>query len=181
MMPTTIHPPIALPFDALRQALADYEKSVDDVNADELSAEEKALAESVRVLLAHVDSTDPTAIAWNVLDNHAIRPHWRRSGEQLLPLIAEGIALVTGAQVAVQPTSAAPIIADADPVLIRAVYDALPDEAEDNPMPFVEVALRVSRSHGYSDAETRAALLALENANRAGIQYGRGWYRREAE
>lgn len=38
----------------------------------------------------------PETIAQQVLDNHAIKPHWVRSGEQMLKLLAEAVRLGRG-------------------------------------------------------------------------------------
>lgn len=39
---------------------------------------------------------EPEAVARIVLDNHAIRPDWKRTGEQMISLIAEAIRLDRG-------------------------------------------------------------------------------------
>ncbi|WKW84968.1 hypothetical protein SEA_SALLYK_102 [Microbacterium phage SallyK] len=38
----------------------------------------------------------PTQIAERVLDNHRIRPDWRRTGEQIIPLLAEAVRIARG-------------------------------------------------------------------------------------
>lgn len=124
---------------------------------------------------------DPVAIAQQVLDAHAIRPHWRRSGEQIIPLIAEGIAVALGQPVAPQPTPRRNLLPDFDPQLLNAVYETLPAESAESPMPFVEVTLRVQRKHRYTDAEIHRALVILEAGKHARLQYGGGWSKVEAD
>ncbi|QNJ55595.1 hypothetical protein SEA_PHINKY_104 [Microbacterium phage Phinky] len=38
----------------------------------------------------------PEQIAERVLENHRIRPDWRRTGEQILPLLAEAVRIARG-------------------------------------------------------------------------------------
>lgn len=38
----------------------------------------------------------PETIAERVLDNHRIRPDWRRTGEQIIPLLAEAVRIARG-------------------------------------------------------------------------------------
>lgn len=38
----------------------------------------------------------PTQIAERVLENHRIRPDWRRTGEQIIPLLAEAVRIARG-------------------------------------------------------------------------------------
>ncbi|QXN74024.1 hypothetical protein SEA_BLAB_98 [Microbacterium phage Blab] len=38
----------------------------------------------------------PTQIAERVLDNHRIRPDWRRTGGQIIPLLAEAVRIARG-------------------------------------------------------------------------------------
>lgn len=38
----------------------------------------------------------PERIAERVLDNHRIRPDWRRTGEQIVPLLAEAVRIARG-------------------------------------------------------------------------------------
>lgn len=38
----------------------------------------------------------PEQIAERVLDNHRIRPDWRRTGEQIIPLLAEAVRIARG-------------------------------------------------------------------------------------
>uniref|UniRef100_A0AAU8EHQ1 MazG-like nucleotide pyrophosphohydrolase n=1 Tax=Microbacterium phage Judebell TaxID=3230835 RepID=A0AAU8EHQ1_9CAUD len=38
----------------------------------------------------------PTQIAERVLENHRIRPDWRRTGEQIVPLLAEAVRIARG-------------------------------------------------------------------------------------
>lgn len=40
----------------------------------------------------------PEQIAERVLDNHRIRPDWRRTGEQIIPLLAEAVRIARGEQ-----------------------------------------------------------------------------------
>lgn len=42
----------------------------------------------------------PEQVAQNVLDAHAIKPHWNRSGEQVAGLIAEAVAADRAARIA---------------------------------------------------------------------------------
>lgn len=54
--------------------------------------------------LADVTERPPaSAIAQQVLDNHAIKPHWVRSGEQMLKLLAEAVSLDRGESTQVDP------------------------------------------------------------------------------
>ncbi|AYD87338.1 hypothetical protein SEA_VALENTINIPUFF_37 [Microbacterium phage ValentiniPuff] len=178
-----IHPPVRMPLAPLRKALAAYEKYADDFFADELSEEEKHLADTVRLLLRHIDETDPAAVAQHVLDSHAIRPHWVRNGEQIHSLLAEAIGDVLGKPVESQPAPSTdppePLIDDSE--FVAVVLNVLPFESGENPMPFVEVAQRVQRRSGYTDDEIRAMLVALQEAGETVLQYGRGWSRKERD
>lgn len=189
MMPdATIHPPIRLPLEPLRQALAAYEKYADDFFADELSEEEKHLADTIRLLLQHIDQTDPAAVAQHTLDEHAIRPHWVRNGQQVHSLLTEAIADVLGLPAAAQTEATpvtttpatAPVLFD-DIDLRDAVLAALPFESAQNPMSFAEVSLRVTRKVDRTTTLVYAMIIALQERGLTVLQYGAGWAKTERD
>lgn len=180
--------PEGLPIDDLRRALADYEDSVNDEPADLTADEVHTVMDVIRRLLHTVDAIDPFGLAQAVLDSHAIRPDWKRNGEQILNLMVEAIVAAVGTPVAATTTQAPGLttvdrlqsFAD-DRELLDVVLSVLPMESAENPMPFVEVTQRISRMSGYNANEVRGALVALDSKGEAVVQHGAGWSRTERD
>jgi len=125
-----------------------------------------------RAVLASRQAVDPLVLAQQILDRHAIRPDWRRSGEQILNLIAEGIAEATG-QPGPPQNPLGGFITSTDRLKER-IVEVLPWDTDDNHMPFVEVAQRV-RDLEVDAGVVRAALVVLMDDGQVLLKYGFGW------
>ena len=85
--------------EATGDTASDYALSEDDY-AYGIGAEDAAELAALLATQAG-DSERAEVLARRVLADHAIQPHFRRSGEQIAALIAEGIRLALGEQIAV--------------------------------------------------------------------------------
>ena len=155
----------------LRAAVEGYEDSIEGIPGNEFSTEVLALHDAVRALLYADADLDPAAVAQAVLDEHAIKPHWVRNGEQVHRLLVEAIERVTGPHTPATPIEPTPPPEDPE-VLISAVYESL---RVDNPLPFAEIALR---HREFTQTQVRAALVILHDRQAAMLVPGFGWQRR---